>query len=224
MDTGKKTALITGASSGIGKALAENFARDGYAVILTARSENKLEILAENFAAVSALRRSPMADLESPNWPERLYAEVKKRGMVISALVNNAGFGAFGEFKDADLEQLLSMMRLNMNAVVALAKLFLPDLLATKGKLLNTASTASFQPGPFFGGLRRNQGFCLELFRGPWRGTCGDRCNRHGALPRPYGVGIRKAGRYGQIGIVQKQKAAELGRGRRRGLSRHETR
>jgi len=207
MDTGKKTALITGASSGIGKALAENFARDGYAVILTARSENKLEILAENLRrrfGVTAI--AAMADLESPNGPERLYAEVKKRGMVISALVNNAGFGAFGEFKDADLEQLLSMMRLNMNAVVALAKLFLPDLLATKGKLLNTASTASFQPGPFLAVYAATKAFVLSFSEALGAELAETGVTVTALCPGPTASGFEKRADMGKSGLFKNKK------------------
>ena len=164
MDRGKKTVLITGASSGIGEALAENFARDGYDLVLAARSVKKMEDVASRLGArFGASAVVIEADLEQSNGPERLYADIKKRGISISALVNNAGFGAFGEFKDADLEQLLSMMRLNMNAVVALTKLFLPDLLATKGKILNTASTGSFQPGPYLAVYAATKAFVLSF-------------------------------------------------------------
>jgi hypothetical protein len=164
MNIDQKTVLITGASSGIGKALSENFARDGYAVILAARSENKLEILAEDLHrrfGVTAIAAT--ADLESASGADGLYAYVKGRGMRLSALVNNAGFGVFGEFTDAALGPQLSMMRLNMNAVVALTKLFLPDLLSTKGKVLNVASTGAFQPGPYFAVYAATKAFVLSF-------------------------------------------------------------
>ena len=88
-------------------------------------------------------------DLQTHDGAVQLHAAVKARGITLSALVNNAGYGAFGEFKDTVLALELAMMQLNMNTVVVWTKLFTPDLLATRGKILNTASTAAFQPGPY---------------------------------------------------------------------------
>ncbi|TNF52814.1 MAG: SDR family NAD(P)-dependent oxidoreductase, partial [Burkholderiales bacterium] len=88
---------------------------------------------------------------------------VKQRGITISALVNNAGFGLFGDFAQSPLAPELNMMRLNMNAVVVLTKLFLPDLLSTRGKVLNTASTAAFQPGPYMAVYYATKAFVLSF-------------------------------------------------------------
>lgn len=162
--TPPKTALITGASSGIGKALAHEFARDGYQLVLAARSVAKMQALADALqqrygVAVTVIG----ADLETNEGAAQLHADVKARGTAISALVNNAGCGAFGEFKDAALPSQLAMMQLNMNAVVVLTKLFLPDLLATRGKVLNTASTAAFQPGPYMAVYYATKAFVLSF-------------------------------------------------------------
>ena len=163
MENGK-TVLITGASSGIGKALAENFARDGYAVVLAARNIEKLEIIAEDLHnRFGASAFAVESDLQAADSADRLHADIKSRGITLSALVNNAGFAVYGELKDADLQALLSMMRLNMDAVVALTTLFLPDLLLTKGKVLNTASTAAFQPGPYLAGYSATKAFVLSF-------------------------------------------------------------
>jgi hypothetical protein len=102
-------------------------------------------------------------DLEAAGGAERLHAEVKRRGLVIDALVNNAGYGTFGEFKDSALAPELAMMQLNMTTVVVLTKLFLPDLLATRGKILNTASTAAFQPGPYMAVYYATKAFVLSF-------------------------------------------------------------
>jgi hypothetical protein len=164
MNNGLKTALITGASSGIGKSFAENFARDGYHVILSARSVNKLEDAAgELRSRYGALATVIAADLEAVDGAAKLHAEVKERGFVLNALANNAGFGSFGEFRDCDLATELAMMQVNMNAVVVLTKLFLPDLLSTKGKIVNTASTAAFQPGPYMAVYYATKSFVLSF-------------------------------------------------------------
>jgi short-subunit dehydrogenase len=164
LSTSNKTALITGASSGIGKALAHQFAQDGYQLVLAARGVAKMQALADELqrkfkVAVTVIG----ADLETNDGAARLHADIKARGIVLSALANNAGYGAFGEFKDSALMSELAMMQLNMNTVVVLTKLFLPDLLATRGKILNTASTAAFQPGPYMAVYYATKAFVLSF-------------------------------------------------------------
>ena len=102
-------------------------------------------------------------DLETSAGASELHAEVKRRGIKLDALVNNAGYGMFGEFKDSDLAPELGMMQLNMSTLVVLTKLFMPDLLATRGKILNTASTASFQPGPYMAVYYASKAFVLSF-------------------------------------------------------------
>ena len=160
----QKTALVTGASSGIGKALAYHFAQDGYQLVLAARGEAKMQALADELqrqfkVAVTVIG----ADLETNDGAAQLHANIKARGITLSALVNNAGYGAFGEFKDSALASDLAMMQLNMNTVVVLTKLFMPDLLATRGKILNTASTAAFQPGPYMAVYYATKSFVLSF-------------------------------------------------------------
>lgn len=159
-----KTVLITGASSGIGKALAHQFAQDGYRLVLAARSVVKMQAMADDLqrqfkVAVTVIG----ADLETTEGAVKLHGEIKAKGIVLSALVNNAGYGTFGEFKDSALAPEVAMMQLNMNTVVMLTKLFLPDLLATRGKILNTASTAAFQPGPFMAVYCATKSFVLSF-------------------------------------------------------------
>jgi len=159
-----KTALITGASSGIGKALAHEFAQAGYHLVLAARGVAKMQVLANELQRQFKVVVTVIgADLETDDGAARLHAEVKARGIVLSALVNNAGYGAFGEFKDSALAPELAMMQLNMNTVVVLTKLFMPDLLATRGKILNTASTAAFQPGPYMAVYYATKSFVLSF-------------------------------------------------------------
>ncbi len=162
--THHKTALITGASSGIGKALAFHFANDGYHLVLAARGVARMQTLANDLQKQFKVTVTVIgADLETNDGAAQLHAEIKARGIVLSALVNNAGCGAFGEFKDLALRSELAMMQLNMNAVVVLTKLFLADLLATRGKILNLASTAAFQPGPYMAVYYATKSFVLSF-------------------------------------------------------------
>jgi short-subunit dehydrogenase len=163
--TGKskgKTALITGASSGIGKGFAASFAADGYDLVLAARGVAKMEALGAELTRRHSVKVQVIGvDLETPSGAKALFDDVKARGLTIDALVNNAGYGSFGEFKDADLGAQLKMMHLNMDSLVSLTRLFLPDLIARKGGILNVASTAAFQPGPLMAVYYATKSFVL---------------------------------------------------------------
>ena len=162
--TASRTALITGASSGIGKALAEQFARDGYHVVLAARRVDALQALAGELRQRHGVAATVIAaDLETEDGAERLFAEVKRQGLTLHALVNNAGYGSFGEFAQSELAPDMKMMQLNMNTVVVLSKLFMPDLRATRGRIMNTASTAAFQPGPYMAVYYATKAFVLSF-------------------------------------------------------------
>ena len=160
----RRVALITGASSGIGRALADNFAQAGYDVVLAARSVDKMETHAADLRQRFGIATHVIAaDLETTNGAAQLHADVKNRGVMLSALVNNAGYGTYGEFTDTAFDSQLGMVQLNVATVVALTKLFLPDLLATKGKILNLASTAAFQPGPYMAVYYASKAFVLSF-------------------------------------------------------------
>jgi uncharacterized protein len=162
--TPRKTALITGASSGIGKGLATEFAKDGYNVVLAARSVGKMQSLADSLQKQYNITATVIAaDLETDAGAAELHADVKARGITLSALANNAGYGTFGEFHQSELKSELAMMQLNMNTVVVLSKLFMPDLLASKGKIINTASTAALQPGPYMAVYYATKAFVLSF-------------------------------------------------------------
>lgn len=147
----KQTALITGASSGIGLDLAHLFARDGHDVVLVARSEEKLQALAKELEAHHHITAHVVpADLSLAETPRKLFETVRDRGLTIDALVNNAGFGLGGAFSHTDLKAELEMIQVNITAVTHLTKLFVEGMVARgRGRILNVASTAGFQPGPF---------------------------------------------------------------------------
>jgi uncharacterized protein len=164
------TALITGASSGIGEAFARKLAAQGRNVLLVARSEDKLITLCNELGRVNSIRAQHVAlDLSQPESPARLFAEVEQRGLVIDLLINNAGFGAFGEFADLDLERQLNMIDLNIRSLVELTYRFLAPMRERKqGAIINVASTAGFQPVPFMTTYAATKSFVLCFSEALW--------------------------------------------------------
>ncbi|NOU16463.1 MAG: SDR family oxidoreductase [Bacteroidales bacterium] len=146
----KKTALITGASSGIGLELARIHAAKGGNLVLVARSKSKLDELKIELEKKHGISVYVIGkDLSSPNAAAEVYAELKQQKIDIDYLINNAGFGDYGLFFDSDWEKQEQMINLNILALTHFTKLFLKDMVERKnGKILNIASTASFQPGP----------------------------------------------------------------------------
>jgi short-subunit dehydrogenase len=161
----KETALITGSSSGIGLHLAEQFARNGHEVVLVAPVEWELQHIARRLITEGAPAPLIIAkDLEEENAAQEIFDELHQRGVEVGILVNNAGHGQRGKFQEISIEQDLSMVRLNIEAVLRLTKLFLPPMLARKrGRILNTASVAGFEPGPLLAVYHATKAFVLSL-------------------------------------------------------------
>lgn len=166
-----QTALVTGASGGIGLDLAECFARDGYDLILAARSEGALKQEAERLAKQYGVGAVPIAiDLEVQGAGRRLADEVRARGLAVDVLVNNAGYGSAGAFDGSDERSQLGMIDLNVRALVELTHAFWPQMLARKrGGVLNVASTAAFQPGPLMAVYYASKAFVLSFSEALWR-------------------------------------------------------
>ncbi len=143
-------ALITGASSGIGLELARLFARDGYRLVLVARNRGALRELGDELQSryQAEVRVSPK-DLAHPAAPAELYQELQEAGIVLDVLVNNAGFGGAGAFLNTDWNNEAEMIQVNIVALTHLTKLFLPQIRAREGKVMNVASMAGFVPGPY---------------------------------------------------------------------------
>lgn len=147
---GVKTALVTGASSGIGLALAQQFAEHGYNLILIARHMEGLQAAAkslqkDNQPFIKLIQK----DLSAPQAAQEIFTELQDDKVFVDVLVNNAGIAVYGNFWERSLEEQLSVVQINMATLTALTRLFLPSMLARKsGKILNVASTAAFQPGP----------------------------------------------------------------------------
>jgi len=147
----RKTALVTGASSGIGLELARCFAKDGHNLILVSRSEDELNEIAKNFENEYGIRATVVPkDLSEPDAARELYDLVRLRGIEVNYLVNDAGQGVYGKFAETDLHKELEIIRLNVCSTVVLTKLFLKDMLArNEGRILQLASVVSKTPGPW---------------------------------------------------------------------------
>jgi short-subunit dehydrogenase len=145
-----KTALITGASFGIGMEFARIFARESYNLVLVARSADKLRQLASELEKAHGMRSLILAaDLTEPGAPAYVLDQTTRADVQVDMLINNAGFGQYGLFVENDLEECLRQIQLNVTTLTHLTRLYLPMMIERKnGRILNVASTAAFQPGP----------------------------------------------------------------------------
>lgn len=171
-----QTALVTGASMGIGVDLAECFAKDGYDLILTARSEGALREVAARLTASYGVKVAIFpVDLADNGGGTRLAQAINSAGLTVDVLVNNAGFGKAGAFAGSDSAAQLGMIDLNDRALVELTHIYWRDMLAKKrGGVLNVASMAAFVPGPLMAVYYASKAFVLSFTEALWeeaRGT-----------------------------------------------------
>ncbi len=161
-------ALITGASGGIGLAMAEELASSKTNLVLTARSGEVLERICADLSAQHGIQATAISlDLSLPGAPQTLVSTLRERNLEPDILVNNAGFATYGPFVDQPSKSQLGMVMLNVLAPVALASLLLPGMVARKhGYILNIASTASFQPGPLMTVYYASKAFVLHFSEG----------------------------------------------------------
>ncbi len=161
----KETVLITGASSGIGFELAKIFAHEKYDLVLVARSKDKLHQIAADLEKNHSTKVIVIeSDLSIVDHCRQVYEELLRRGIQVDILVNNAGFGGYGNFWETDLESERQMIRLNVESLVCLTKLFLKDMIKNRrGTILNVASTAAFQPGPLMAIYYATKAFVLSF-------------------------------------------------------------
>jgi short-subunit dehydrogenase len=165
MSERKMTALVTGASGGIGEELARLFAADGHDLVLVARSRDKLARLAAELEAKHGVAAHVLAsDLARAESPQEIFDQLRGGGVEVDALVNNAGFGSYGLFAETDPESELDLLRVNVVALTHLTKLFLPGMLARRrGYVMQVASTAAFQPGPLMAVYYASKAYVLSL-------------------------------------------------------------
>jgi hypothetical protein len=161
MGKSNKTALVTGASAGLGAELSRLFAADGHDVVLVARRRDNLEALAGELEKQHGIRATVMPeDLTDPGAPEGITKALGEHGIDVEFLVNNAGFGTSGPFATADLGRELAMVSVNVTTLVHLTRRLLPAMIARKsGRILNLGSTAGFLPGPFMAGYYASKAF-----------------------------------------------------------------
>jgi len=159
------TAVITGASTGIGRELARLCAEDGYDPILIARSQPQLETVAAEIR--KSTNRTVMIlpkDLSHASAPREIFEDISRSRVPVDALINNAGFGLLGRFWELDLQQQIEMVQVNVTALTELSRLFLPGFIERRrGRILNVASTAAFQPGPLMSVYYASKSYVVSL-------------------------------------------------------------
>src|SRR3989442_1378634 len=191
-----KTALITGASGGIGYELALLLARDGLDCILVARSRDKLDELAARLESGFRVKTLVIArDLSKPSAVDEIYEEVSAASLNVDVLVNNAGFPVFGLFARTDLQLELEMLQVNVVALTALTKLFLRGMVERRaGRILNLASTAAFEPGPLMAVYYASKAYVLSFSEALANELQGTGVTVTALAPGPTRTGFQKRG------------------------------
>ena len=157
-------ALVTGASRGIGAALARELARHGHDLVLAARSVEPMDALSDELRRAGAAATVIAADLSQPGAATRLAEDIARRGMAIDVLINNAGLGAAGRFDRIDAGRLDEILQVNIVALTGLTRLLLPGMIARgHGRIMLVASVAGFQPGPGMAAYYASKAFVLSL-------------------------------------------------------------
>ena len=204
----KKTALITGASGGIGYEFAKLFARNGYNLVLVARSKQKLIQVADNLKEQFGISIKIIAkDLAIPTSPEEIFTEVQQESINIQVLVNNAGFATYGFFSETNLDAELQMMQVNVVSLTHLTKLFLNNMLKQgEGKILNVASTAAFQPGPLMAVYYATKAYVLSFSEAIANELSGSGVTVTALCPGPTESGFQKRANMEQSKLVSGKK------------------
>jgi short-subunit dehydrogenase len=200
-----KTALITGASSGIGYELARLFARDGFDCILVARSEDKLNELANRLQREHRIKTLVIGkDLSKPTAVDEIYEETTAAGLAVDVIVNNAGFPVFGLFNETDLQVEVEMLQVNVIALTALTKLFLKGMVERRaGRILNLASTAGFLPGPLMAVYYASKAYVLSFSQALANELRGTGVTVTALAPGPTRTGFQKRGVMEDSRLVQ---------------------
>ena len=223
-----ETVLITGASSGIGYELAKIYAKNGYNLVVVARSRDKLKVLKkEIFEGISKDVKVTVieADLSLENAAKRLYNRIKLEGLKIEVLVNNAGvgiYGKFSEFNEKIMEKNRAMINLNIKAVVELTRLFLADMIkAGNGEILNVSSVAAFMPGPLMSTYYASKAFVQSFTEAVREEMKNDVCTKNIKIcvlcPGPTATEFEKSNNleesslFERMKVMSAKKVAEIG-------------
>ena len=182
-----ETALITGASSGIGKTFARQLASQKKNLVLVARSKDKLQQLATELEQKEQIKSIIIPqDLTEPGVGKSLYETLKNKGCKIDLLINNAGFGDYGNFSDRPLEKQINMIQLNITVLTELTGLFLPEMKQRgKGGIINVSSIAGFQPLPYMSVYAATKAFVLNFTEALWAENEGCGVNILALCPGP---------------------------------------
>lgn len=165
-----KWALVTGASSGIGEYFCRELAKRGANIIMVARRKEKLSILAQQLIEHYKIQTHVIAvDLSKIESAQHLFDEVKKLGLTIDILINNAGFGIYGKLHETSVQRNQEMLTVNVCSLALLTQLFLPAMINQKeGAIINIASTAAFQPLPYMSNYGATKAFVLSFTEALW--------------------------------------------------------
>lgn len=199
-----ETALVTGASGGIGEELAKLLASKGCGLVLVARSGDKLRRLAES------LRQVPVEilpiDLSTATAPGQVQSFLESKKLEIDILINNAGFGTFGPFVESDPETELGQIQLNVTTLTHLTRLLLPPMVKRgKGRILNVASTAAFQPGPMMAVYYATKAYVLSFSEALANELRGTGVTSTCLCPGPTSTGFNERAKLGNGGLLSKK-------------------
>lgn len=191
----KHTALVTGASGGIGTELARLFAADGHDLVLVGRRRDRLDALASELAARHHVRCTVLArDLARAGEGTAVFGEIESLDLDISVLVNNAGFATYGPFAGTDLQRQLDLLRVNIEALTELTWRSLPGMIEKRrGHVLNVASTAAFQPGPLMAVYYASKAYVLSFSEAIAEETRGTGVTVTALCPGPVATGFQAA-------------------------------
>ncbi len=212
------TALVTGASVGIGRDLARILAREGHDLAIVARDTRKLDRLADELSTTFGVSvRAIPKDLARPGAASELYRELDAAGVTLEVLVNNAGFGIAGAFAKTPMTGDIELLQLNMVALTELTKLVLPGMVERgRGRILNLASTAAFQPGPYMATYYASKAYVLSFSEALSAELEGKGVSVTALCPGPTATEFhRRAGiegaRVPMLGMMESEAVAEAG-------------
>lgn len=218
MNTKREIALVTGGGSGLGYEFAKLLVRDGYEVILVGRDEKRLQVAtAELRGSGRATIRIYPADLATSDGVQKLWHQLEKDQISVDILINNAGVGMTGQFAELDGKNQLGMLQLNVTSLTELTRLVLPGMLERKkGKILNIASTAAFQPGPFMAIYYASKAYVLSFSEALWEETRGTGVTVTALCPGPTATGFQARAALGESLLFQgsmmaAEKVVEIG-------------
>lgn len=203
-------ALITGATGGLGKEFAKIFAKENYNLILIARNEEKLNNLKSELEASYPVTVTVFAnDLSKEGAADEIFEFTQSAGLEVNVLVNNAGFGDFGEYSQCDWEKQREMVQVNVLALMRLTRLYVPAMKSAKsGKILNVASVASFQPGPLMSVYYASKAFVLSFSEALYTELKKSGVTVTALCPGPVRTGFEDAANLSNSGLFKNLKVA----------------